>query len=61
MEYPWLEFPEADQHVNLDDNTKFDLAIGIWSATLHLLGPGMGLIDIKKGLEEWGKVGYRNG
>ena len=61
MDYPWLEFPEADQHENLDDKTKFDLAIGIWSATLHLLGPGMGWIDIKKGLEEWRKVGYRNG
>ena len=61
LDYPWLEFPEADQHENLDDNTKVDQAIGIWSATLHLLGPGMGWIDIKKGLEEWGKVGYRNG
>ncbi len=61
MDYPWLEFPEADQQVNFDENTKSDLAIGIWSATLHLLGPGMGWIDIKKGLEEWGKVGYRNG
>ncbi len=61
LDYPWLEFPEADQHENLNDYTKGDLAIGIWSTTLHLLGPGMGWIDIKKGLEEWRKVEYRNG
>jgi hypothetical protein len=61
LDYPWLEFPEADQHENLDHSTKGDLAIGIWSTTLHLLGPGMGWINIRKGLEEWGKVHYRNG
>ena len=61
LDYPWLEFPEADQHENLSDYTKGDLAIGIWSTTLHLLGPGMGWINIKKGLEKWGSNQYRNG
>jgi hypothetical protein len=35
LDYPWLELPEADQHENLSDYTKGDLAIGIWSTTLH--------------------------
>ena len=61
IDYPWIEFPQVNMEPQSDRETSFSAAIAIWSASIHLLGLGMGWSDIEKGLAEWETLDFATG
>jgi hypothetical protein len=61
IDYPWVEFPQVNMEPQSYRETSQNAAIAIWSASIHLLGLGMGWSDIEKGLTEWETVDFATG